>query len=164
MNVGIYSFQTMELIQINKLIKKINERLKIDKIYLYSENTHKERYCKREGFKKMLEDYQNKKIDIIAVESLESFGKDGNVKLQILKELQERRYKLIFINESIALEFMQELFIDITIKFLESCKQLGDERSKIGAEFSKSKKVEIMKKNGQTIIAKDKKRMNSCMK
>lgn len=163
MKVGLYSFERMELAQINKLLKKINERLRVDKIYLYSENTCKERYSQREGFKKMLEDYQNKKIDIIAVENLNSFGKDGNVKLQILKELQARRNKLIFITEPVALEFMEELFIDITINYLESCKQLGDERSKVGARFSKSKKVEVIKKNGRVIITKDKKRMKRCI-
>lgn len=54
MNVGIYSFSRLECNQINILSIKIKDKLLVNNIYLYLENTTKQRISKREAFIELL--------------------------------------------------------------------------------------------------------------
>ena len=58
MNIGIYNFKTLKLSEINKIIFETD--LNIDEVYIYSENTAKERIEHRKGLEKIINDYKKR--------------------------------------------------------------------------------------------------------
>ncbi len=133
MNVGLYSFKNIELIKTSNFISKLNKFLNLDNIFLYSENTSREKMNQRFGFKKLLEDYDAKIIDIIVFEDTKSLGSDNYIRSQIYKILLSGDYEFYFLNENLSSSEKQDrIFLKYIIDFEESLKTRMDKRSKIG--------------------------------
>lgn len=139
MNVGLYSFKTIELIQTSSLIKLINNMFNADNIFLYSENTAKEKMSQRFGFNKLLEDYKLKEIDIIVFEDMKSLGNDSYVKSRIYKTLLSLDCEFYFLKEHLGFskDYNKKIFNTI-INYEEIVKAKMDERSRVG-QLYKSK-------------------------
>ena len=101
MNVGLYSFKTMELEHIINLKKQLNESLNVDKIYLYFENDNIYKVKNRKGLKKLMKDYEKNRIDIIALENFDALGKKKPVIYEILKDFQQKNYNVYIVDEDI---------------------------------------------------------------
>ena len=57
MNVGLYSLKNMTARKIGKLSRIIQKIFPVNDIYTYSENIPKQRISKREGLKKIIQDF-----------------------------------------------------------------------------------------------------------
>lgn len=101
MNVGLYSFKTMELEHIINLKKQLNESLNVDKIYLYFENDNSYKVKNRKGLKKLMKDYEKNRIDIIALENFDALGKKKPIIYEILKDFQQKNYNVYIVDEDI---------------------------------------------------------------
>jgi len=133
MNIGLYSFQNPELIETSKLIKELKNMFIIDNIYMYSENTNKERIEYRDGLKRLIEDYRNKKIDIIAFKDLNSLGSNRYIRGKILQTLLEGNYDFSFINlPYTSLCTSGRVCIELIIKISQEDKIRADKRSEMG--------------------------------
>lgn len=88
MNVGVYSFKIMKFKELEFLNKNFMFMIGLEDIYLYSENNTKENAT----FKKMLNDYKNKKIKLIIIEKLDLLGNSRHEIAKKLKELFENDY------------------------------------------------------------------------
>lgn len=133
MNIGLYSFKNMELIKTSNFISKLNKFFNLDNIFLYSENTSREKMNQRFGFKKLLEDYDAKIINIIVFEDIKSLGSDNYVRSQIYKILLSGNYEFYFLNENLSSSRRQDrMFLKYIIDFEEVLKTRMDKRSKIG--------------------------------
>lgn len=134
MNIGLYSFKTMNVNEINKLSEKLNDKFIYTKnIYIYSENTSKQKLSKRIGLEKIIKDYEKKKISLIAVKSINSFGSDAYINSEILMMLKEKEISFFIIDEDIESKSdVARKKIDI-INFIEkTAKEENDKRSRIG--------------------------------
>ena len=88
MNIALYSFNRLEVDLVDNLSKKIKSTFKnIDKIYLYTENTLKERLSQRTGLNELLNDYKKEKIDMIVFQSITAIGTDDYIQSLILNKL-----------------------------------------------------------------------------
>lgn len=134
MNIGLYSFKTMNVNEINKLSEKLNDKFIYTKnIYIYSENTSKQKLSKRIGLEKIIKDYEKKKISLIAVKSINSFGSDLYINSEILMMLKEKEISFFIIDEDMESKSdVARKKID-TINFIEkTAKEENDKRSRIG--------------------------------
>ena len=96
MNIGIYNFKTLKLSEINKIIFETD--LNVDEVYIYTENTSKERIEHRKGLEKIINDYKNGIIDIIVFEKSSSLGSCDFIKAQVIREFikNECRYYCVY--------------------------------------------------------------------
>ena len=101
MNVGIYSFSRLECNQVNILSIKIKDKLLVNNIYLYLENTTKQRISKREALYRIIKDYEQGIIDAIVFEDFKALGSDLYIRGKILKLLLENNISFFFIKEDI---------------------------------------------------------------
>lgn len=70
MNIGLYSFERLEIKKLEEISNKIKtiywgENVNI---YIYSENTVKQRIKERQALYQMIEDYEKGKIEVIIFE------------------------------------------------------------------------------------------------
>lgn len=131
MNVGLYSLNTMELKEISNIITDTRFTLGVKKIFLYSENTKKEKMSKRFVFRKMLEDYEKGKIELIVFKNLKSIGKDKYIRSQILKELLLKDYKFCTLEENHNnLNLSGRIFTKNLIAEIEEEKKYNEQRDK----------------------------------
>lgn len=99
MNVGIYSFETLEVQKINMIDSQVKKRFKdVEKVYVYSENTLKQEISQRVGLRKMLKDYKNKKISIIVLENMKALGTEFYLQSMILKKLMKNNNKFYILD------------------------------------------------------------------
>lgn len=132
MNVGLYSLKTMELKENSILITDIRFIPGVEQIFLYSENTEKEKRAKRVVFRKMLEDYKKRKIELIVFKNLAAIGKDKYERCQILKELLLNDYKFCTIEENHNnLNDFGKIFTKNLIEESEKEKKYKDTRNKM---------------------------------
>lgn len=134
MNVGVYSFENMTDDQIEALSVKIRDRLLVvENIYIYSENTQKQRLSKRDGLKKIIQDYEQKKIAAIVFEGTNSLGADDYIKGKVLEILMEKEIKFLILKENIeSTSAIGKQMIQILISLGERLKEMNDKRSKNG--------------------------------
>src|SRR5574344_1606733 len=101
MNFGLYSFKTLELNKIKELERKIMDNFpNANKICIYSENTNKQRLCKRDGLEKMLTDYTQKKIDFIAFENIEALGTELYIATEVIEKLNDSNVNFIILDRN----------------------------------------------------------------
>jgi len=145
MNVGLYSFVTMDVKTVQKLSEEITHRLiNVDDIFIYSENTNKERMSKRDGFKNMLQDYAKGKINVVVFQNLQTLGKDDIVRGELLQDLMGNRVKFFFIEaEMESVTDTGKNMLEATIFFSNKMKEINTEKSK---RASKNKIIEEWKK------------------
>ena len=89
MNIGIYNFKTLKLSEINKIIFETD--LNIDEVFIYTENTTKERIEQRKGLEKIIEDYKKGAIDVIVFEKSSSLGTSDFTKSLVIKEFMKNK-------------------------------------------------------------------------
>lgn len=144
MNVGLYSFKTMKLIEAKLLGCNINRLFNVDDILLYSESTNRERMSERRALKKMLDDYDQNKIDLIVFKDMKALGSDAYMICKMLKQLLLNNYKFFCINERInSLDSRGIIHTKVIINSIEEEKKIADKRSRVGNE---AKKYKIKKK------------------
>lgn len=132
MNVALYSFKRLEANLVVTLNNKIREKFKsVDKIYIYTENTLKERMSQRLALKELLKDYENKKINIIVFESIEAIGTDDYIQSVILNKLMKNNidFYLMDIDVDSKLE-ESKMLISIKIFMGETIRNENIKRSK----------------------------------
>lgn len=138
MNVGFYSFYRLEFSQIYILNIKIKDKLPANNIYIYSENTTKQRINKREALNKIIDDYNQKIIDCIVFENLKALGSDFYMRSKILKILIENNINFIFLEENIvSTSSVKKEKIEMMIFMANRLKEEHDRRSKIGNNIKK---------------------------
>lgn len=138
MNVGFYSFYRLEFSQIYILNIKIKDKLPANNIYIYSENTTKQRINKREALNKIIDDYNQKIIDCIVFENLKELGSDFYMRSKILKILIENNINFIFLEENIvSTSLVKKEKIEMMIFMANRLKEEHDRRSKIGNNIKK---------------------------
>lgn len=141
MNVGVYSFKRVELREATECVRQIINPGLVDNIFIYSENTNKERMSQREAFKKVLDDYEKRKIELIVFKDLDSIGQSTYVRALIFRELINRKCKYCSVKENIHnFNIGGRLFTTALIKQALDEKKYGDERSKIGQEIKRKLK------------------------
>jgi len=141
MNVGLYSFETFELSKVENLKKLIYEIMgRKCGIYIYSENTRKERLSKRDGLRKMLEDYRNSKIDIIFFENRKSLGSDEYTSYRVLKILSDENVKYASLTDGLNCTLEGKIQMELIGFFENYAKKCSDERSRMGQEFKERQK------------------------
>jgi len=133
MKVGLYSFKTMEFSKIERLKNLIHDLMRRKcEIYIYSENTRKERLSKRDGLRKMLEDYRNSKINIIFFEDREALGSDAYTSFQVLKVLSDEKVKYVSLTDGFQYTSEGEFQLEVNSAFENYIKRKSDERSRMG--------------------------------
>lgn len=138
MNVGFYSFYRLEFSQIYILNIKIKDKLPANNIYIYSENTEKQRINKREALNKIIDDYNQKIIDCIVFENLKALGNDFYMRSKILKILIENNINFIFLEENIvSTSLIKKEKIEMMIFMADTLKEEHDRGSKIGNNIKK---------------------------
>ena len=138
MNVGFYSFYRLEFSQIYILNIKIKDKLPANNIYIYSENTGKQRINKREALNKIIDDYNQKIIDCIVFENIKALGSDFYMRSKILKILIENNINFIFLEENIvSTSLIKKEKIEMMIFMADTLKEEHDRRSKIGNNIKK---------------------------
>lgn len=142
MNIGLYSFNTIEVKQVEKLKNDIIQGfLCVDNIYLYSENTTKQRIQCRQAFRKIIEDYKNKKIDWIVFEDYNTMSQDYYTRGLMLKELLENKCNFEFLKENINSQ-SNKIITELQIHMSNYLKESNDERSRRGNKIAKMLKDE----------------------
>lgn len=101
MNIAIYSFKRIELREINQCVRKLGYIEYLSNVYIYSENTKKERMSERQAFKDLLDDYEEKNIELVILKDLESVGQSNYIRALIFRELINRKCKFCCIKENI---------------------------------------------------------------
>lgn len=141
MNVGLYSFKTFEFSKIEYL-KKIIYQIMGRKcgIYIYSENTRKERLSKRDGLRKMLEDYRESKINIIFFEDREALGSDEYTSYRVLKILSDEKVNYTSLKDGLNNTSYGKLQMELIGVFENYAKKASDERSRRGQMFKERQK------------------------
>lgn len=134
MNIGLYSFDTIEFNKLKNIIQKMP--FQFDNLYLYTENSDKERIRKRDGFNRIIEDYKSKKIDKIVFEDGLSLGSSQYIRSQIFKRLLYSNCEYHCIDEA---EVNDADYIRMFIHMEEHSKKIADKRSRIGQEFKNRK-------------------------
>lgn len=134
MNIGLYSFKMFEAQMVEIANIKIKYKLlKVSNVYLYSENTTKQRINKRDGFYKMLQDYLQGKIDIIVFENMQSLGSDIYIRGELLKLLLKLHIDFFLIEEDIlSTSCIGTEVLNIIIYMIAKSKKENDKRSKMG--------------------------------
>lgn len=146
MNVGLYSFETFEVCKIENLKKFIYEIMgRKCGIYIYSENTRKERLSKRDGLRKMLEDYRNSKIDIIFFEDRKALGSDDYTSFRVLKVLSDEKVNYTSLSDGIKYTLEGKMQMELLAAYENYIKKYADERSRIGQKLKA--RQEQLKKN-----------------
>ena len=131
MNVGLYSLKNMTARKIGKLSRIIQKIFPVNDIYTYSENIPKQRISKREGLKKIIQDYNEGKVDLIVFEKLSSLGSDACIKGKALELLMKEKVKFFIIQENIdsTLEIGKQK-IQILILIGEKQKEMNEQRNR----------------------------------
>ena len=146
MNVGLYSFETFEVSKVENLKILIHQLIRRKcGIYIYSENTNKERLSKRDGLRKMLEDYRNSKIDIIFFEDREALGSDEYTSYRILKILSDEKVNYTSLKDGLNNSSYGKLQMELIAFFENYAKKYSDERSRMGQKF-KDRQKQLNKK------------------
>lgn len=141
MKVGLYSFKTMEFSKIENLRNHIFRMFgRKCEIYIYSENTRKEKLAKRDGLRKILEDYRNSKIDMIVFENREALGTDEYNSYRILKILSDEKVKFTSLTEGLNYTTEGKLQMELIGLFENYAKKCSDERSRMGQKFKERQK------------------------
>lgn len=141
MNVGLYSFETLELNKAENLKKLIYEMIGHKcKIYIYSENTRKQRLSKRDGLRKMLEDYRESKINIIFFEDRNALGSDEYTSYRVLKILSDEKVNYTSLNDGLNCTSEGKLQMELIAFFENYAKKYSDERSRMGQKFKERQK------------------------
>lgn len=136
MNVGLYSFETFEVSKVEKLKKLIYEIMgRKCGIYIYSENTRKERLSKRDGLRKMLEDYSNSKIKIIFFEDRKALGSDDYTSFSVLKVLSDEKVNYTSLLDEIKYTSEGKMQMEILAVYENYIKKYADERSRMGQKL-----------------------------
>ncbi len=131
MNVGLYSLKNMTAMEIGKLSRIIQKIFPINDIYVYSENTPKQRISRREGLKKIIQDYNKEKVDLIVFEKLSSLGSDACIKGEALELLMKEKVKFFVIQENIdsTLEIGKQQIKMLTL-IGEQQKEMNEQRNR----------------------------------
>lgn len=141
MNVGLYSFETFEFSKVENLKKLIYEIMgRKCEIYIYSENTRKERLSKRDGLRKMLEDYRESKINIIFFEDRKALGSDDYTTYRVLKILSDEKVNYTSLTDGITYTSEGKLQMELIGVFENYIKRHSDERSRMGQKLKERQK------------------------
>lgn len=161
MNVGIYSFSRLECNQVNILSIKIKDKLLVNNIYLYLENTTKQRISKREALYRIIKDYEQGIIDAIVFEDFKSLGSDLYIRGKILKLLLENNISFFFIKEDFeSTSIIGKEQIKIMIFTATKFKEENDRRSVMGNIIKDGENGIVHAKYKNTIvISKDEERL-----
>lgn len=132
MDVAFYSFKRIEVGQVHKIGLKIKEENPFtDKIYIYTENTNKQRISCRQGFRQMVEDYKKSKFDVIIFESFKSMSEDEYTRGLMLKELMKQNIKFYFLDKHLTSNSeVDKSILLIQVYIAESIKKSNNQRSK----------------------------------
>ena len=109
-------------------------------IYIYSENTRKERLSKRDGLRKMLEDYRNLKIKIIFFEDRKALGMDEYTTYRVLKILSDEKVNYTSLKDGLNNTSYGKLQMELIGVFENYAKKASDERSRRGQKFKERQK------------------------
>lgn len=140
MNIGLYSFNTMEAKQVEKLSNDIIQGfIWVDNIYLYSENTTKQRIQCRQAFKKIIEDHKKQKIDWIVFEDFNTMSQDYYTRGLMLKELLNNNCNFDFLKENTSSQ-SNRIILETQIHMSNYIKESNDERSRMGNKIAKKLK------------------------
>lgn len=133
MNIALYSFNRLEVNLVENLSKEIKSKFKnIDKIYLYTENTLKERLSQRTALNELLNDYKKEKIDMIVFQSITAIGTDDYIQSVILNKLMKSNIHFYFIDLEMDSESEEsKMFIHTKIFMGESIRKENMRRSKV---------------------------------
>lgn len=165
MNIGLYSFQRLEI----KKLEGISNKIKTSywgenvKIYIYSENTVKQRIEDRQALHQMIEDYENGKIELIVFEDNQAMGSDLYIRSKILRMLLIKNINFRIIEDSIeSTSSIDRLKLDTLLMFAQYAKEDNDKRSIMGNIVKdKNKEIVYVRHKGDTIVAKDEDRLKS---
>lgn len=139
MNIALYSFNRLEVDLVDNLSKKIKSTLKnIDKIYLYTENTLKERLSQRTGLNELLNDYKKEKIDMIVFQSITAIGTDDYIQSLILNKLMKSNIHFYLIDLEMDSESEKaKMFMQTKIFMGKAIRKENMRRSKIANDMLK---------------------------
>ena len=141
MNVGLYSFETFEVSKVENLKNYIYKLMRRKcGIYIYSENTRKERLSKRDGLRKMLEDYRNSKIDMIFFEDRKALGNDDYTSFRVLKILSDEKVNYSSLTDGINYTSEGKMQMEFLTAFEHYIKMNADERSRRGQIYKEKLK------------------------
>lgn len=165
MNIGLYSFQRLEM----KKLENLNNEIKVKclgfktNIYIYSENTVKQRIKERQALHQMIQDYESGKIEVIYFENRDALGSDLYTRSEILKMLLKKNINFEIIEDSISsTSATGKLMLNMSLIFAESAKKDNDKRSIMGNRIKdKNKEIVYVRHKGNTFIAKDDIRLKS---
>ncbi len=165
MNIGLYSFERLEIKKLEEISNKIKtiywgENVNI---YIYSENTVKQRIKERQALYQMIEDYEKGKIEVIIFENNQAFGSDLYTRSEILKMLLKKNIKFEIIEDSIvSTSIVGKKMLNMSLYFAEYAKKDNDERSIMGNIIKdKNRDIVYVRHKGDTIMAKDEDRLKS---
>lgn len=131
MNVGLYSFKTLELSKVENLKNQIYSVIgRKCEIYIYSENNRQERLSKRGGLRKILEDYEASKIECIIFEDRMALGTDEYTTYRILKILLDKNVNFTSLNDRFNSSSLGRSQIKLIGFFENYAKEYSDKRSK----------------------------------
>lgn len=132
MNVGLYSFKTLELSKVENLKNQIYSIMGCKcEIYIYSENNRKERLSKRCGLRKILEDYRASKIDMIIFEDRKALGIDEYTTYRILKILSNENVNFTSLKDGFNNSSFGRSQIELIGVLENYAKEYSDKRSKM---------------------------------
>ena len=165
MNVGLYSFERLEVKKLEGISNKIKNYYfgaKVN-IYIYSENTVKQRLKERQALYQMIEDYEKGKIEVIVFENNEALGSDSYTRSEIIKLLQKKDIRFIIVENSIdSTSADGKIKLSFSVSLAEYAKKNNDERSIMGNIIKEqNKEMVYIRHKGNTIIAKDEERLKS---
>lgn len=165
MNIGLYSFERLEIKKLEEISNKIKtiywgENVNI---YIYSENTVKQRIKERQALQQMIEDYEKGKIEVIVFEDSQALGSDLFTRSKILKTLLIKDINFRIIEDSIdSTSGIGKLKLNTLLIFAQYAKEDNDKRSIMGNIVKdKNKEIVYVRHRGTTIMAKDEERLKS---
>lgn len=165
MNIGLYSFERLEIKKLEGISNKIKtiywgENVNI---YIYSENTVKQRIKERQALYQMIEDYEKGKIEVIIFENNQAFGSDLYTRSEILKMLLKKNIKFEIIEDSIvSTSIVGKKMLNMSLYFADYAKKDNDERSIMGNIIKdRNRDIVYVRHKGDTIMAKDEDRLKS---
>ena len=168
MNIGLYSFERLEIKKLEGISNKIKtiywgENVNI---YIYSENTVKQRIKERQALYQMIEDYEKGKIEVIIFENNEALGSDSYTRSEIIKLLQKKDIRFTIVENSIdSTSADGKIKLSILVSLAEYAKKDNDERSIMGNIIKdKNKDIVYVRHKGNTIMAKDEDRLKIFIK